>query len=217
MKRQPDGTWRSPRQPVVVSAATLRARWIEAEVIALRVKGFFLEDIAGHISRVGRGLEKPVTPLPDNVVFEPNYSISRQACHKAFNKAIAREPSHRTKELRVLYTMRCESLYLSLEPLARQGDPRAAAVRLKIVEFEAKINNCMPATRANKSIPQEDNSDEPAKSSLEDAARYLDLFTGAVKILVDLGVPLPQIQPPSIETTATRVQEPADVPDPESA
>ena len=35
-----------------------------------------------------------------------------------------------------------------------------------------------------------------------------DLFYGAVKILVDLGVPLPQLNPPPVETTATPAQEP---------
>jgi hypothetical protein len=31
-----------------------------------------------------------------------------------------------------------------------------------------------------------------------------------VKVLVDLGVPLPQIAPPAIETTAKKVDEPPD-------
>lgn len=39
-----------------------------------------------------------------------------------------------------------------------------------------------------------------------EGARYLDLFAGGIKILVDLGVPLPQLQPPAIETTATKVE-----------
>jgi hypothetical protein len=43
-----------------------------------------------------------------------------------------------------------------------------------------------------------------------EAARYLDLFSGGIKILLDLGVPLPQIgvpqlEPPAVETTSKPV------------
>jgi hypothetical protein len=40
-----------------------------------------------------------------------------------------------------------------------------------------------------------------------EGARYVDLFYSSVKVLVDLGVPLPHIAPPAIETTATKVEE----------
>ena len=52
MKRQPNGTWRSTRQAVVVSAEILRARWVEEETIRLKCKGFPFEVIAEQISRV---------------------------------------------------------------------------------------------------------------------------------------------------------------------
>jgi hypothetical protein len=212
MKRQLDGTLRGAQRPIVVSAPTLRARWVEAEVIALRSMGLRLEDIAKHITRVGRGQQKPITPLSDDRVFEPNYSISRQACHKAFNKAITREPSLNVKDLRKLYTIRCEGMYLNLQAGIRQGDPQAIAVGLKVLEFEAKINNCIAAGRAKESIAQDDKGDEVAKSQEElaaEGAQYIDLFYEAVKILVDLGVPLPEPynKPLSIETTAAPVQD----------
>jgi hypothetical protein len=67
---------------------------------------------------------------------------------------------------------------------------------------------------ADRTIPREE--DEPvtvatkSKAELEaEGARYVDLFYSSVKVLVDLGVPLPQIAPPAIETTAKKV-EPAD-------
>ena len=50
-----------------------------------------------------------------------------------------------------------------------------------------------------------------SKAELEaDAAQYLDLFSGGIKILLDLGVPLPQIgvpqlEPPAVETTSKPV------------
>jgi hypothetical protein len=50
---------------------------------------------------------------------------------------------------------------------------------------------------------------EPSKAEMEaEAAKYVDLFYNSVKVLVDLGVPLPQIAPPPVETTAEKVSEP---------
>jgi hypothetical protein len=63
-KRQPNGTWRSARQPVVVSAAVLRARWVEAETIRLKCFGLTSFDAVlgwtqprsnGFISRASDG------------------------------------------------------------------------------------------------------------------------------------------------------------------
>ena len=39
-----------------------------------------------------------------------------------------------------------------------------------------------------------------------EGTRHIDLFYSSVKVLVDLGVPLPQIAPPAIETTAKKVE-----------
>jgi hypothetical protein len=210
VKRQPDGTFRGARRPVVVSAATVRARWVESEVLALKCMGLRLEEIARHIARVGRGQEKPITPLPEHIAFEPNYSISRQACHKAFNKALAREPSFNAKEFRKLCNLRCETMYLNLQPSMRQSDPQAAVAGVRILEFQAKLNNCLSADRARKLSVQEEDGDGETKSRAEieaEGAKYLDLFYGGVKILVDLGVPLPQIESRAIETTARLVEE----------
>jgi hypothetical protein len=67
---------------------------------------------------------------------------------------------------------------------------------------------------ADRLIPTEVDEPEvqerPSKAEIEaEGARYVDLFYSSVKVLVDLGVPLPQIAPPAIETTAKKV-EPAD-------
>jgi hypothetical protein len=67
---------------------------------------------------------------------------------------------------------------------------------------------------ADRTIPREEDKPEVAvatKSRAEieaEGARYVDLFYNSVKVLVDLGMPLPQIAPPAIETTATKVEEP---------
>jgi hypothetical protein len=124
MKRQPDGTWRGTRQPVVASAAVVGARWIEAETVRLKQMGLAFDAIAERISRVGRG---QATPLPAGVSFRPDYTITRQACHKAFHKAIAREPSLEIEELRRLDLARCEEMYMNLQSAVAQG--RAARGR----------------------------------------------------------------------------------------
>jgi hypothetical protein len=140
MKRQPDGTWRSTRQPIVASAAVVRARWIEAEAVRLKQMGLSFDAVAEQISRVGRGLAAPITALPAGVSFPPEYTITRQACHKAFRKALAREPSLGVEELRRLDLARCEEMFMNLQPALRKGDPRAVEVGLKLLDHGAKIN-----------------------------------------------------------------------------
>jgi hypothetical protein len=67
---------------------------------------------------------------------------------------------------------------------------------------------------ADRTIPREEDEPEvvvATKSRAEieaEGARYVDLFYNSVKVLVDLGMPLPQIAPPAIDTTATKVEPP---------
>ncbi len=86
----------------MVSEAVLRARWIEAESIHLKRMGLSFDAISEQITRVGCGQAHPIVAVPEGVKFGPDYTISRQACHKAFRKAIAREPSLAVDELRKL-------------------------------------------------------------------------------------------------------------------
>ena len=140
MKRQPNGTWRSTRQPVVVSAETLRARWVEAETIRLKCMGLpSFEAIADQISRVGRGQAQALVEIPAGLTFPPDYAISRQACHKAFKRAIAREPSLELEEFRKLDTERAEEMFMNLQPAIRKGHPRAIEVGVKLLDHTAKI------------------------------------------------------------------------------
>ncbi len=139
MKRQPDGTWRGTRQAVVVSDSVRRARWIEAETIRLKRMGLSFDAIAGQISRVGRGQAQSLVEIPAGLTFAPDYTISRQACHKAFKKAIAREPSLELEEFRKLDTERTEEMFMNLQPGIRKGNPRAIEVGLKLLEHTAKI------------------------------------------------------------------------------
>ena len=140
MKRQPDGTWRSTRQAVVVSEAVLRARWVESETVHLKRIGLSFDAIAEQITNVGRGQARAIVSVPDGVTFSPDFKISRQACHKAFQKALGREPSLAVEEFRKLDTARCEEMLFNLQPDIRKGNPRAVEVGLKLLRHEAQIH-----------------------------------------------------------------------------
>ena len=109
MTRNLDGTWRSMRKPIIVSEAVRRARWVEAESIRLKRMGFSFEEIAEHITSVGRGQAQPMVATSD-IDFPADYQISKQACHRAFKKALTREPALEVVELRKLDTQRCEEM-----------------------------------------------------------------------------------------------------------
>ena len=140
MKRHLDGRWRSPRQPMVPSAAVLRARWIEAETIRLKQMGLSFDAIAEQITRVGLGQATPLVALPADVTFPPDYTITKQACHKAFRKALAREPALELEEMRKLDNARSEEMYMNLQPGIRRGSARSVEVGIKVLDHTAKIN-----------------------------------------------------------------------------
>jgi hypothetical protein len=140
MKRHPDGTWRNTKQPMVASEAVARARWIEAEIIHLKRMGLSFDAIAEQISRVGRGEAQALVAIPQGITFPADYTISRQACHKAFRKAIAREPALEVEEFRKLDTARSEDLFMNLQPAIRKGNARAVEVGIKVLDHTARIN-----------------------------------------------------------------------------
>jgi hypothetical protein len=140
MKRQPDGTWRNTRSPVVASPEVLRGRWVEAEVLRLKTMGLSFEEMAEQITRVGRNKSPALVAIPQGVTFPENYSITRQACHKAFRKALARQPALELEELRKLDNARSEEMFLNLQPGIRKGNVRAIEVGLKVLDHSAKIN-----------------------------------------------------------------------------
>jgi len=139
MKRQPDGTWRNTRQALTVSDAVRRARWVEAETLRLKRMGLSFDAIAEQIGRVGCGRAQALVEIPAGLTFPPDYTISRQACHKAFKRAIAREPSLELEEFRKLDTERAEEMFMNLQPAIRKGNPRAIEVGVKLLDHTAKI------------------------------------------------------------------------------
>ncbi len=147
MKRNADGTFRNSRRPIIFSEAAQRDRWVEAEAIHLKRMGFSYEAIAEQITRVGRGQAKALTSMPEKLTFSPDYRITRQACHKACQKALARQPALEVEELRKLFSERCEDMYLNLQPGIRKGEPRAVEGGTKVLTLTARINGVLPPQR----------------------------------------------------------------------
>ena len=92
------------------------------------------------MTQVGRGQTQPITPVPDGVSFPPDYQISRQACWKAFRKAIVREPSLAAEELRQLDIARSEELFLSLRPSILGGNLRAIETGVRVLDHQSRTH-----------------------------------------------------------------------------
>jgi hypothetical protein len=140
MKRHTDGTWRGTRQASITSEATLRARFVEGETVHLKRMGLSFEAIAEHITAVGGGREQSITTIPQGVTFPADYQVTKQACHKAFRRALGREPSLEIEEFRKLDTARCEEMLLNLQPAIRKGHVRSIEAGIKVLEHTTKVN-----------------------------------------------------------------------------
>jgi len=125
---------------MIVSEAVRRARWVGAEVVQLKRIGLSFDAIAEQITRIGRGQAQPITSVPDGLSFPPDYQISRQACHKAFRKAIAREPSLAVEELRNIDHARSEDMFMNLQPAIRKGNLRAIETGVKVLDHQSRTN-----------------------------------------------------------------------------
>jgi hypothetical protein len=154
---------------MIVSEAVRRARWVEAEVVHLKRMGLSFEAISEQVSRVGRGLAQPITPIPDGLSFPPDYQISRQACHKAFRKAIVREPSLAVEEFRQLDIARSEEMFLNLQPAIRKGNLRAIETGVKVLDHQSRTNGYAAPHR----VAQPTGAQK--RVSLEEAVRSIPL------------------------------------------
>jgi hypothetical protein len=140
MKRNTDGTWRGVRQASITSETSLRAAWVGMETVHLKRMGLSFEAIAEHITGVGRGQEQAITTIPHGVTFPADYQVTKQACHKAFRRALGREPSLEIEEFRKLDTARCEEMLLNLQPAIRKGHVRSIEAGIKVLEHTTKVN-----------------------------------------------------------------------------
>jgi hypothetical protein len=174
---------------MIVSEAVRRARWVEAETIRLKRMGFFsFEEIAEHITSVGRGQAQPIVATSD-ISFPADYQISRQACHMAFKKAIAREPALEVEELRKLDSQRCEEMYLNLQPAIRKGDPPAVAVGVKVLSHKAKLNGYAAPQKHELTGKYGNGVTVRRNPDPVELDSKVNLLRDAVKVLRDLGVP----------------------------
>jgi hypothetical protein len=140
MKRNPDGTWRNARHAEVLSDRTIRARWIRAEILWCKRTGISMAEIAVHVGRVGQGYEKAFSPLPDGIVFPPDYKISESAVFKAYHAALDRQPAANAEVLRKEDTGRLEDMYFRLQRGIGSGDPRSIDAGVRVLAHKAKLN-----------------------------------------------------------------------------
>ena len=181
MKRQPDGKWRGRSQAVIISGAVLRARWVEDEALHLKIMGLPYRAIAEHVSRVGRGQTQPLTKIPEGVTFPPDYTISRQACFKAIEKALGREQALKVEHLRQIDYARSEELYASLQPGIRQGKVPNIQAATKLLDHTARVHNLAAAQRGREAITEE-------TGPLPAPELVIDTFSKAYQLMAEFRV-----------------------------
>jgi hypothetical protein len=138
--RNSDGTMRQTNRPRLLTNRSIIARWVEAETLHLKRLGMSYQLIASHIVGVAHGQQQAMVPVPEPAPFTDEYSISAQAVHRAFRRAIARLPNTEAEAYRKLDTERCEDMFLALQPGIRKGDPRSVEVGVKVLVHKAEIN-----------------------------------------------------------------------------
>ena len=203
--RDYDGRFRNHNKPTVVSTASLRARWVDAEATWLKRKGFSYEETAEQITQAGRGQRVPVTPLPDGVVFPVDYSITPMGCHVAVKRALRRAPVLEANEMRRIDTDRCEEMYLHLTPGIRQGDPQSVRAAVYALAHKAAINGYKLSENESKIAPG------ASWSAVLPKEQSVALYKEAMMLLLQSGLKVQELaevvglEPPSVETTATKV------------
>ena len=107
----------------------------------VRLKGLGLNfcQIADQITAVGGGNAQAMTALPVGVQFPLGYRISAQGCHKAYRRAMRREPALAVEEHRRLDTARLEEMIFALQPGLRRGEPRWVEAAVKVLALKSKL------------------------------------------------------------------------------
>ncbi|MFL6725143.1 MAG: hypothetical protein ACJ8FS_01360 [Sphingomicrobium sp.] len=190
-RRQTDGRFRGGRQPIVVSARTLRARWVEAEVLKLKTLGVAsFHAIAQQISRVGRRDAAPLMEFPPGIEFPSDYSISGVACWRACQQALARGPRLRAQEMRDIDSDRLEEGILAAQKAIKQGDTSALQSLARLITTRARLNGYLAAEQlevsgaAGRPIEVKAVEDDKIEQMLErltheEAVEFLRLFNKA--------------------------------------
>src|SRR5215472_5644974 len=149
--RNSDGTICHTNKTKSFTNRSIIARWVEAETLHLKRLGMGYQAIADHIVGVAHGQQKAIVPLPQAASFSEAYTISAQAIHRAFRRAIVRLPNAEAAELRKLDSERLEDMLLSLQTGIRQGDPRSVEVAVKVLAHKAEINGYKAPARVEMS------------------------------------------------------------------
>jgi hypothetical protein len=139
--------------------------------------------VARHVTSVGRGEERALTPIPPELTFPPNYTISAQACYKALNRALDREPRLSIEKLRKVNLQRCERFLLALQASIRDGDAKAIVAAVRVLEHQASISGLKtqpsPNTTAEPEVPEEKSA--PPNEAI------VSLFQSAMETLIACG------------------------------
>jgi hypothetical protein len=205
MARDSDGRFRNHNKPSVVSASTLRAQWVESEATRLKRNGFSYEATADQITQVGLGQKIAVTPLPEGIVFPPDYKITAMGCHTAVRRALRRAPVLEADEMRRFDTDRCEEMYLFLTPGIRQGDSQSVRAAVSVLAHKASINGYKSAETEIRVAPG------PGWSSVLPKDQSLALFQEAMTLLLQHGLKVEELaqvaglEAPSVEVTARKL------------
>jgi hypothetical protein len=176
-KRLSDGTFRGNHRATRPSPRTIRARWVECEVLKLKLLGVpTFHAIAQQITKVGRGQAQPVIEFPPGIAFPHDYSISEVACCKACKKGLARGPRLQAKEMRDLDTDRLEEGILAVQKGIKQGDPSAVRNLTQLITAKARLNGYIEA-RTLELIGTSGNPSEIKRTDDSDVAEMLKRLT----------------------------------------
>ena len=200
-RRQPDGRFRGPREPITPSPRTLLARWVELEVLRRKTLGVTtLVSIAEQLTKVGRGETPPVVEFPAGLTFPLDYSISAVACWKACQRALARSPRLEAEQMRDIDSDRLEDAILAAQKGVKNGDPGTLQALSKLITTKARLNGYLAPQRMELSgksggpveIKTTDD-DEPSKMlarlTREEAVEFLRLFNKAKGVSVEPSEP----------------------------
>jgi hypothetical protein len=205
--RDSEGRFRNHNTPTGLSANTIRARWVEAEVLRMKRLGFTFETIAEQITEVGRGRKNPLTPLPDGITFSSDFSITPMGCHKALNRALMRSPALEVGQMRRVDTDRLEDMLVSLWPAIRQGDPQAVRAGVQALALKAAINGYKGADT------QVNISRERSWEAVMTKDQTVGLIRDAMMVLIERGVSITEmaqvsgVDVPAIEASATKIED----------
>jgi hypothetical protein len=200
-RRQPDGRFRGPREPITPSPRTQLARWVEAEVLRRKTLGVTtFASIAEQITKVGRGEAPPVVEFPPGLRFPPDYSISAVACWKACQRALRRSPRLGAEQMRDIDSDRLEDAILAAQKGVKNGDPGTLQALSKLITTKARLNGYLAPQKMElsgksggpveiKTADDDELSKMLERLTQEEAVEFLRLFNKAKGVSVEPSQP----------------------------